>query len=281
MNPTTPTLKPSGTHHTVRHGSRARSDYTGTHPPEGRDVPGNATRSRRAPTRKRRRVEVPNLVEVRIDVKTDEAAPLRKGRPLLVLCAIPVLVISALVLRWNEPPLPPEPEQVFLFEELPPEPEPQARPDPSPPAPPVEKTEAPPPPPPQFGLQEEQLSEVGGLAVATGNTLMTEADSVVREPVAALPPQPEIMDQAPRILKGRAPEYPIRALERGLEATVVVLISIDTLGRVSQVDVEQSGGGLFDGEVVRAVKRLVFQPPVRGGQRMTARFRQPYEFRLQ
>jgi len=110
---------------------------------------------------------------------------------------------------------------------------------------------------------------------------MTEADSVVKEPVAALPPQPQVMDRAPRILKGRPPEYPYRALERGLEATVVVLISIDTLGRVTEVDVERSGGRLFDNDVVRAVKRLIFQPPVRDGQRMAARFRQPYEFRLQ
>lgn len=209
--------------------------------------------------------------------------PWRARRGLWLLAALPLLVIVMVFVQGNEPPVPPEPEQVFLFEELPPEPEPPARADPSPPppAPPVEKTEAPPPPPPQFGLQEEQLSETGELAVATGNTLMTEADSIVKEPVAALPPQPEIMNQAPRILKGRPPEYPVRALERGLEATVVVIISIDTLGRVSQVDMEQSGGRLFDGEVMRAVKRLVFQPPVRDGKRLSARFRQPYEFRLQ
>src|SRR5690606_15503181 len=147
-----------------------------------------------------------------------------------------------------------------------------ARPDPSPPPPaPVEPAPPEKTPPPQFGLQEEQLSEAGELSVATGNTLMTEADSVVQEPVAALPAVPQVMDQAPRILKGRPPEYPARALERGLEATVVVVISIDTLGRVTQVDVERSGGGLFDGDVIRAVKRLVFQPPVRDGKRLAAR----------
>jgi TonB family protein len=140
---------------------------------------------------------------------------------------------------------------------------------------------APEAPPPQFGLQEEQLSETGDLAVATGNTLMTEADSVVKAPVQALPALPQLVDQAPRILKGRPPEYPMRALERGLEATVVVLITIDTLGRVSRVDVERSGGRDFDPEVLRAVKALVFQPPVRNGKRTAARFRQPYEFKLQ
>ncbi len=224
------------------------------------------------------------MATVRIHIR-EEGVSFRKRRSLRLLAAIPLLLLVILVftlaLEGNEPPALSETEQVFLFEELPPEPQPPARPDPSPPppAPPVEKPAV--APPPQFGLQEEQLSEAGGLEVATGNTLMTKADSIVKEPVAALPAPPEIMNQAPRILKGRPPEYPMRALERGLEATVVVIISIDTLGRVSQVDIEQSGGGLFDGEVVRAVKRLVFQPPMRDGHRMAARFRQPYEFRLQ
>jgi TonB family protein len=117
--------------------------------------------------------------------------------------------------------------------------------------------------------------------VATGNTLMMEADSVVKAPVEALPAAPQMMDQAPRILKGKSPEYPQRALERGLEASLVVLITIDTLGRVTQVDVEKSGGRDFDPEVVRSVRQLVFQPPIRNGKRLTARFRQQYEFQLE
>jgi TonB family protein len=119
------------------------------------------------------------------------------------------------------------------------------------------------------------------MAVATGNTLMTEADSVVKAPVAALPAMPPLMDQAPRILKGKAPEYPPRALERGLEASLTVLITIDTLGRVTQVEVEKSGGRDFDPEVARSVRQIVFQPPIRDGKRVTARFRQQYEFRLE
>jgi len=197
------------------------------------------------------------------------------------LIALSLLTLSVVLMGLREPAARAEPETVFLFEELPPDPAPQARPDPSPPppVPPVEKPAE--TPPPQFGMQEAQLSPAGDLSVATGNTLMTEADSVVKTPVAALPAQPQIMDQAPRILKGRPPEYPARALERGLEATVVALISIDTLGRVTQVDLERSGGRDFDPDVIRAVKSLVFQPPVRDGKRMAARFRQPYEFRLQ
>lgn len=233
--------------------------------------------------RARRRVDVAKFADIRIHLGT-AVAPARntRRRLYLALAGIVLLVVAAALWLRPEAAPPAEPEPVFLFEELPPDPQPEARPDPSPPPPaPVEPAPPEKTPPPQFGLQEEQLSEAGELSVATGNTLMTEADSVVQEPVAALPAVPQVMDQAPRILKGRPPEYPARALERGLEATVVVVISIDTLGRVTQVDVERSGGGLFDGDVIRAVKRLVFQPPVRDGKRLAARFRQPYEFRLQ
>jgi TonB family protein len=206
----------------------------------------------------------------------------RKTRGLIVLSVLSVLASLVWVLWWHRPSPPPKTESIFLFEDLPPEPTPQVRPDPSPPRPELvpepahEET-----PPPQFGLQDEQLSETGDLAVATGNTLMTEADTFVKAPAEILPAVPQLVDQAPRIMKGSPPEYPIRALERGLEATVVVIITIDTLGRVVQADIERSGGRDFDPEVVRAVKNLVFQPPVRGGKRIAARFRQPYEFRLE
>lgn len=234
------------------------------------------------PKRKRLRktVDAAKLAAVRIHTTT-EAAGCAPRRTRLYGALAVIMLLAGLATLWYEAPRPAEPENVFLFEELPPEAAPQARPDPSPPPPtPPEPTPLE-TPPPQFGLQQEQLSEAGELAVATGNTLMTEADSVIREPVAALPARPEIMDQAPRILKGRAPEYPYRALQRGLEATVVALITIDTLGRVSDVVIEQSGGREFDPEVIRAVKRLVFQPPVLGGRAQAARFRQPYEFRIQ
>lgn len=194
------------------------------------------------------------------------------------LLAVVLLAAAAIWPARNERPAAPPSEEIFFLEELPPPPPTPPAPSPPPPVPEVAPQEA---PPPQFGVREEALSESGDLAVATGNTLMTEADSVVKPPVEALPAAPQLMDQAPRILKGRPPEYPQRALERGLQATLSVLITIDTLGRVTQVDVEKSGGGDFDPEVVRSVRQLVFQPPIRNGKRLTARFRQQYEFRLE
>lgn len=174
---------------------------------------------------------------------------------------------------------PPPREELFVIEEAAPAPPPPLR-DPEPPKARPEPAAAV-APPPQFGLKEDALSDHGELAVATGNTLMAEADTVVKAPVAELPSAPPLLDQAPRILRGRSPVYPERAQERGIEGTVVVLITIDTLGRVTDTKVEKSAGRELDAEVLSAVRTLVFQPPVRNGRRESVRFRRPYEFSLQ
>ncbi len=181
-------------------------------------------------------------------------------------------------------------DRVVLIEEtLVPEPEPEPPPPPPTPRPPPPDPIQPPPPEeppaeeptPQFGIQEEATSEVGAMAVATGNTLMTEADSVVKEAPPPLPPAPLFYDQPPRMLKGMAPEYPRRALNWGLEATVIALITIDNTGKVVQVEIEKSGGKDFDRNVERAARKALFEPPLKQGKPMACTFRQPFEFKLE
>jgi protein TonB len=144
----------------------------------------------------------------------------------------------------------------------------------------VKPPPAPKPPPPQFGLEEKDTSKTGELAVATGNTIMKEAEKQVAPPPPPLPSAPVMMDQPPRILKGKAPKYPSRALDRGLEGTVVALITIDTNGRVTKFEIERSGGRDFDNAVNESISQTSFQPQVRNGRRMPARFRRPYVFKL-
>lgn len=178
-------------------------------------------------------------------------------------------------------------EDTFVFEEEktppppPPEPEPPPPPKPPPRIKPPPEPKAPPPPPPQFGLEEKDNSKTGELAVATGNTIMKEAEKQVAPPPPPLPPAPVMMDQPPRILKGKPAKYPARALDRGEEGTVVVLITIDTNGRVTNSEIERSGGRDFDNAVNESIGQTIFQPPVRNGRKMPARFRRPYEFKLE
>ncbi len=183
-------------------------------------------------------------------------------------------------------------DEVFVFEEevlkapLPLEipPPPSLPTAPSPPKEKAPKEKAPkeePPPKPQFGLEEADLSKAGDLAVARGNTLAKEAEEVVAPPPPPPPSAPVFLDQQPSILKWTPPKYPARALERGLEGTVVALVTIDTNGRVTEARIEQGAGRDFDGPVLDAVRRLSFQPLIRKGRKWPARFRIPYEFKLE
>jgi protein TonB len=177
-----------------------------------------------------------------------------------------------------------EQDEIFVMEEeiAPPPPEPPPPPpDPAPIPPPPPEAKVEPPPPPRFGLEDDALGTGGDMAVATGNTIMKEADSVVAPAPPPLPAAPIFVDQAPRILSGDPPAYPDRALDRGLEGTVVAVISIDTNGTVTNVAIEKSAGADLDNAVLKAARQTRFQPPVREGRKVPARFRRPYDFRLE
>jgi protein TonB len=212
-------------------------------------------------------------------------ARIREGRGLALLVAGLVTAGILAGALWPQKPAGEAAEDdVFVMEEEAPPPPPPPEPPPPPPMPepPPPKVEPPePPPPPQFGLEEGDLSETGDLAVAAGNTIMKEAEPEAAPPPPPLPPAPVFMDQAPRILRGETPVYPDRALDRGLEGTVVVLITIDTTGAVTSAAVEKSAGPDLDHAAVKAARATRFQPPVRNGRKVPASFRAPYDFKLE
>lgn len=174
-------------------------------------------------------------------------------------------------------------DDLFVMEEeipLPPaEPPPPPPPDPEPP-PKVAPPEAEPPPPPRFGLEDDALGEAGDLAVATGNTIMKEPEPIVALPPPPLPAAPIFVDQAPGILADHPPDYPARALDRGLEGTVVAMIGIDTNGTVTHVSIEKSAGSDFDGAVLQTARKTLYKTQVRDGRKVPARFRRSFEFGL-
>jgi protein TonB len=238
-----------------------------------------ARSARKRPSPRRRLPDPARFPALTLSLPAATPAPRRSGWLLAALVATGTT--TGALWRQPVPSAPPEEDIVVMEEEAPPPPEPT--PPPPMPEPPPPKVEPPPepPPPPQFGLEEADLSEAGDLAVATGNTLMQEAEPEVAPPPPPLPPAPVFVDQPPRILHGEPPEYPARALDRGLEGTVVALITIDTTGAVTEVVVEKSAGPDFDHCVLRSARKTRFQPPIRDGRRHPARFRRPYEFKLE
>jgi protein TonB len=67
------------------------------------------------------------------------------------------------------------------------------------------------------------------------------------------------------------PVYPKEALDKGLRGEVRVRITVDTEGRVKQVDVMESNPpGVFDSAAIAAVQRWRFKPIKAGGQAVEA-----------
>ena len=243
---------------------------------------------RRGLPRRRRRPLAERFESATFVLPEAQEAHLLKGRGLSALIAG---LVAAGILAGALWPQPSSAEaagdDIFVLEEetpAPPPPPPPAQPPNPPPMPaPPPPTGGPPqpPPPPQFGLEEADLSATGDLAVAAGNTIMQEPEPLTVPPPPPLPPAPIFVDQVPRILRGEIPAYPDRAVERGLEGTVLVLITIDTSGAITAAAVEKSAGPDLDQAALKAARATLFQPPMRGGRKVPARFRAPYEFKLE
>lgn len=184
-------------------------------------------------------------------------------------------------------------EMVTIVDEpLPPPPPPPVAPPPPPkditppkPVPPDPDQPPPPPttepPPPQFGLDPDATSGTGNMAVAVGNTLMTTPDTVVKKPVAALPPAPVQASYDAQVVKDVQPAYPEWALEQGVSLSIKVLISLDTLGKVTDVRFLNAGQRDFNANIKRAIYASVFKPMVVAGRPVPLRILKEYSFEIE
>lgn len=62
------------------------------------------------------------------------------------------------------------------------------------------------------------------------------------------------------------PDYPRRALQRGIEGYVVVTFTITTQGTTRDVQVVESTSSIFDRSAVRAAERLKYKPRIIDGK---------------
>lgn len=84
----------------------------------------------------------------------------------------------------------------------------------------------------------------------------------------------------PQLVEFVEATYPPEAVEQNLEATVILLITIDADGSVSEATVETPVGYGFDEAAVAAVEQFRFSPATRGGEPFAVRIRYQYEFLL-
>ncbi len=81
---------------------------------------------------------------------------------------------------------------------------------------------------------------------------------------------------APELIQRVDPVYP--PAETGKSAEVVLLLTLDDKGAVTEVTVAVSGGAEFDKAASEAVRQWRFRPATRGGQAVASRIRVPMTF---
>lgn len=72
--------------------------------------------------------------------------------------------------------------------------------------------------------------------------------------------------------------YPAKALQRAEHAEVVLIVTVDTAGHVTRVEVAESGGKAFDDAATAAMWEWTFVPAKRGGNPVSSRIRVPFHF---
>jgi protein TonB len=212
----------------------------------------------------------------------------------------------------ESPALPAEPELRTVREPLPVnKPVKRQVAQPAPPADPVDVSPAAEPAPERrriVGISLSSTVQAGaGPSFAVGNTRMGETGAVAESPkdaraltgvedgtpgarsgeqpaanrVATIVPTAAATFVKPRRISEGSLDYPADLKSRGIEGNVVVLIVIDTEGRVQKVRIIQSSGyPQFDEAAQEAALREMYQPAMRDGMAVEYNLKYTYRFRI-
>jgi len=83
----------------------------------------------------------------------------------------------------------------------------------------------------------------------------------------------------PELVKGEEPAYPASALATRAEPTIVLSLSIDEQGSVTNVEVVESAGPAFDEVMIPVAKRFVLKPAHRGEKAVKSKVLYKHEFK--
>ncbi|WP_438024588.1 TonB-dependent siderophore myxochelin receptor MxcH [Sorangium sp. So ce233] len=99
-------------------------------------------------------------------------------------------------------------------------------------------------------------------------------------PVAPTGSEQALENHPPVLLSFVEADYPAAALAQGLEGTVVLRLTIESDGRVSDAELVEAAGHGFDEAAQAAALRFLFSPARRGDTPVASRILYAYEFRL-
>lgn len=88
------------------------------------------------------------------------------------------------------------------------------------------------------------------------------------------------LTRKPQIVHYSVPEYPESARRENIEGTVIVLVTINRLGRVEQAIVTKSVNPALDKAALDAARQCTFSPPYLNGHTVKASMNIPFKFKL-
>ena len=164
------------------------------------------------------------------------------------------------------------PPEVEMAEEEPPEEEPEPEPEPEfePQTQPLDLGQL------ELALNPDAGGGAGSFDVASFlKDVVGDAGGSVEDIFSAAQ-----LDQRPRIVFQRQPNYPPDLIKTKQEGVVYVVFQVGTDGRVSDPRVTQSTNPVFDKLATDAVRQWRFEPGTRGGKKVRFKMRIPVTFQL-
>lgn len=93
-------------------------------------------------------------------------------------------------------------------------------------------------------------------------------------------PESSDWDTPPKLLKGKAPIYPISELLSTKSGTSVIVYTIGTDGRPRDFSVETTTDERYANHAIIALQKWVYQPAMKDGAPVEAHVRQSFDFEV-
>jgi TonB family protein len=127
---------------------------------------------------------------------------------------------------------------------------------------------------PSLAQEEPPPGDRGAGAVPRGGA------GAVARPAPDDPPKPQPVILPPRLIHFENAPYPPEARAAGIQGDVLLRLSIDTAGNVTEAEVVEPAGQGFDEAAAAAAKKFRFEPATRDGKPIAAKILYKYSFTL-